>query len=182
MSAYYNPYNFYQQPYANPTYTGNYAYPSPTSMPAIQQSMSSSTIPENDFVMKWVEGEIGAKAFNMPVGWPANRPIPLWDSTDTVIWLKSWGPMGIPNPMQRLEYKMPEQQSYHLPSGQQNSSGAPLAADGTMITDNNEKFATKDDLINMKNEIRELLKETQQNYKSNASTPNNQNGSRGEKR
>lgn len=176
MPAYYNPYNFYQPAYTNPSSTGGYAgmsYSTPVQQPI------TPAMPDNDFVMKWVEGEIGAKAFNMPIGWPANRPIPLWDSTDTVIWLKSWGPMGIPNPMQRLEYKMPEQQQYHLPDKQQNLSGAPLAVDGTMIN-NNENFATKDDLAAMKNEIREMLRENQQqSNKNNSSAQNNQNGSRG---
>lgn len=174
MPAYYNPYNFYQQPYVNPTYTGGYVTPTST---AVQQPISSMTS-DNDFVMKWVEGEIGAKAFNMPAGWPANRPIPLWDSTDTVIWLKSWGPMGIPNPMQKLVYKMPEQETYNLPSGQQNTSGAPLAVDGSQNNDN--KYATKDELKAMKDELREMLRESQQQMnRNNAPAQNNQNGSRG---
>lgn len=176
MPAYYNPYNFYPQSYANPTYSGGYVTPASSS--AVLPS-SVPTMVDGDLVMKWVEGEIGAKAFNMPAGWPANKPIPLWDSTDTVIWLKSWGPMGIPNPMQKLPYKMPEQQSYYLPSGQQNTSGDPLAVDGTMIT-NDEKYATKDDLKAIKDEIRDMLRENQQqSNRNNSPAQNNQNGSRG---
>lgn len=56
--------------------------------------------------LKWVDGEIGAKAFQMPAGWPANQPIALWDTNDTVIYLKSINPMGMPNPLQKAHYRL----------------------------------------------------------------------------
>lgn len=34
----------------------------------------------------WVDGEVGAKAYQIPAGQPANSPVPLWDTNDTVIW------------------------------------------------------------------------------------------------
>lgn len=60
--------------------------------------------------MEWVEGEVGAKAFQMPVGWPVNTPIALWDSTEKKIFLKSWNQMGMANTMQELTYEIKEQQ------------------------------------------------------------------------
>ena len=54
----------------------------------------------------WVDGEVGAKAYQMPAGWPANQPIALWDTNDTVIYLKSTNPMGMPNPLQRAHYTL----------------------------------------------------------------------------
>ena len=149
MPNYYNPYNFYPQSYMNQGYG---------QMP-MQQSYMPAQQSQGPKMMEWVEGEVGAKAFQMPNGWPANSPIPLWDSTDTVIWLKSWGPMGIPNPMQRLKYEMPEQNNQErLMSG---NSGA---AEPDM-----SQYVTKADL----EEIRKELK----NIAGSAQGQNNQNGS-----
>lgn len=102
MPNYYNPYNFYPASYMQNMY--------PQMQQPVQQSFAQAP-QQGPKMMEWVEGEVGAKAFQMPMGWPANSPIPLWDSTDTVIYLKSWGPMGIPNPMQKLRYEMPEQRN-----------------------------------------------------------------------
>lgn len=150
MPNYYNPYNFYPASYpvmggANFTPYTNNTIANP------QQSYSQPTAPK---AMEWVEGEVGAKAYQMPQGWPANQPIPLWDSTDTVIYLKSWSPMGIPNPMQKLPYTMPETQNTAVLQG---TSGAAV------------DFATKDDITSLREEIRGL-RESMTNRK-------NQNGS-----
>lgn len=141
MANYYNPYNIYPstayQPNAYP-YQQSYAQ---QPAPAYQQSATPMQLK----AMEWVEGEVGAKAFQMPAGLPANQPIPLWDSTDTVIWLKSWGPMGIPNPLQRLKYEMPEQQNQQLLNG---------ASGNTGMSQGN--YATKEDIEGIREEIRKL--------------------------
>ena len=62
----------------------------------------------------WVDGEVGAKAFQMPNGWTANQPIALWDTNDTVIYLKSINPMGMPNPLQKIRYQMEEMVPHQL--------------------------------------------------------------------
>ena len=54
----------------------------------------------------WVDGEVGAKAYQLPSGLPANQPIALWDTNDTVIYLKSVNPMGMPNPLQKARYEL----------------------------------------------------------------------------
>jgi hypothetical protein len=83
----------------------------------------------------------------MPQGWPANSPIPLWDSTDTVIYLKSWGPMGIPNPMQKLRYELPEQQNQALlMSGNQGANSRDMQQNQVDMT----QFVTKQDLEELK--------------------------------
>ena len=61
--------------------------------------------------LNWVDGEVGAKAYQMPSGWPANQPIALWDTNDTVIYLKSINPMGMPNPLQKAHYTLEEYKS-----------------------------------------------------------------------
>ena len=75
-----------------------YAYP-----------QSQSYTQNNIKSMEWVDGEVGAKAFQMPQGWPAETPIALWDNSEKKIWLKSWNQMGMPNPMQEITYEIKEQ-------------------------------------------------------------------------
>lgn len=178
MPQYYNPYNFYPQTYTGGWGGGN----SYTGMSSPQIQPIPQMADTSDLIMKWVEGEVGAKAFNMPAGWPANRPIPLWDSTDTIIWVKSWGPMGIPNPMQKIRYEVPNQQTYFL-SGGQGQSGDVVTVDGS-VSQGQDKYATKDDLNAMRDEIRELLQASPSSARnnsaqSNQNSGNNQNGSRG---
>lgn len=74
--------------------------------PNMQTAMSQA--PQNVKGIEWVDGEVGAKAFQMPAGWPANTPIALWDTNDTVIYLKSINAMGMPNPLQIAHYQLEE--------------------------------------------------------------------------
>ena len=167
MPNYWNPNNFYPTTYGN-----NMGYPmGQTAMP-MQQSYAQAPMTNQPKAMEWVEGEVGAKAFQMPAGWPANTPIPLWDSTETVIWLKSWGQMGIPNPMQKLEYKMPETQNQALLQ-----SGATGGQSGH---GNMENYVTKEDLAAQMTEIKEMLKGQMSGTNQNGS--NGQNGNRGGQR
>ena len=163
MPNYYNPYNFYPATYANQMgYSGM-----PMQQPQMSQQSYSAPVQQGPKMMEWVEGEVGAKAFQMPNGWPANSPIPLWDSTDTVIYLKSWGPMGIPNPMQKLRYEMPEQQNQAMLMSGNNSSNEDKSGHLDM-----NQYVTKQDFEQLKNEIRNMNQTGTGN--SNAG---NQNGS-----
>lgn len=161
MPNYYNPYNFYPASYqpAVPMMNNN--------MPMTPQQSFSQQPQQSPKMMEWVEGEVGAKAFQMPNGWPANSPIPLWDSTDTVIYLKSWGPMGIPNPMQKLRYEMPEQQNQQLLN-----AGVSGAANGNQP--DMSQFATKQDLESFKSDIMNAMKNSSQNDQNG----NNRGGNR----
>lgn len=145
MPNYYNPYAFYPTAYqSTAAQAPNYQ--------AVQPQISYAPVGQAHY-MEWVEGEVGAKAFQKPADLPANQPIPLWDSTDTVIYLKSWGPMGIPNPIQKIPYTMPETQNAVI----QGASGA------------TGDFATKEDVNSLREEIKGL-RESMMNRK-------NQNGS-----
>lgn len=169
MPNYYNPYNFYPVQYANQM--GYSSMPMQQAAPIMPQQMTQPQLK----AMEWVEGEVGAKAFQMPQGWPANQPIVLWDSTDTVIWLKSWGPMGIPNPMQKLKYVMPEQQSQsYLMSGTNEGN----AASNTSMDSNPDmkNFATKDDITSLREEIRQMSMRGM-SRSMNPNNAGNQNGS-----
>lgn len=144
-------------------------YYMPTNWPNVYPTMSSQTMPAQQSYAPapqpqqtqgiiWVDGEVGAKAYQMPQGWPAGAPVALWDTNDTVIYLKSFNQMGMPNPLQKIHYTMEQQQSQPmLPAGQMSGDAQPTAGN----------YATKDDLEQMKNELKEMLRLQQ---------PANQNG------
>ena len=92
----------------------NYSGVGQQMFPQYQQSMAQQQPvqqTQNTAGLIWVDGEVGAKAYQMPSNWPANQPIALWDTNDTVIYLKSINPMGMPNPLQKAHYKLEEHKS-----------------------------------------------------------------------
>lgn len=171
MASYYNnPYNLYPASYANQMgYSG-------MAMPQVQPPVMQQNMPQQPQLkaMEWVEGEIGAKAFQMPVGWPANQPIPLWDSTDTVIWLKSWGPMGIPNPLLRIPYENPQQQNQMFLGNGQSGATEPANPQPDM-----SNYATKDDIDSLREEVRMLRQHNNQRNQNGSATTVQQNQNRG---
>ena len=92
----------------------------------------------------WVDGEVGAKAYQLPAGLPANQPIALWDTNDTVIYLKSINPMGMPNPLQKAHYTLEEHKSAN-----------PMQS-GMPSPDMNE-YVRKDDMERMNQELMETI-------------------------
>lgn len=87
--------------------------------------------------INWVDGEVGAKAFPLPAGWPANTPIDLWDTNDCVIYLKSINQLGMPNPLKVIHYTMDE------PQQQSNLMAGP----------NSPEYVTKEDMKSMEDRI-----------------------------
>lgn len=139
---------YYQQPQVQPTYQ-SYA-------PQPQQAQPVG--------IQWVDGEVGAKAFQMPQGWPVNTPIALWDTNDQVIYLKSVNQMGMPNPLQKLHYQMDEQQS-----------GGYLPAAGTVSGSPDPNYVTKDDFDRKINELKDLMKNNQSSRNQNGNNGQQQN-------
>ena len=125
----------------------NYYQQYPYNMYQPNQSYSS-----NLKSMEWVDGEVGAKAFQMPQGWPAETPIVLWDNSEKKIYLKSWNQMGMPNPMQELDYEIKERTNPALlPS---NISGS---------THDMSNYVTKEDFEELKKELRSIVNNNQNN-------------------
>ena len=89
--------------------------------PVMQTQQSSGLV--------WVQGEQAAKSYLVA----PNTTIPLWDSEDKVIYLKSADPSGMPS-MKILDYTI---------RGDANT--APAA-----------EYATKDDLKALEDKIREI--------------------------
>lgn len=100
----------------------------------------------------WVDGEVGAKAYQIPAGWPANTPLPLWDTNDTVIYLKSFNPVGMPNPLQKIHYRMEEQAS-----GMSCAAGPMQAALPSGEREPSPTYVTRDELDRLKEELREAI-------------------------
>ena len=144
----YNPYPYSMytpnsyMPYASQA--GNYSQP--------QNNSYASQQPQTGIV--WVDGEVGAKAYQLPQGWPANTPIALWDTNDTVIYLKSTNPMGMPNPLQKLCYTMDEQ-----PHGGQSGRTFTQSSAPALMSGDDGRYATKEDLEQIKEEIRKSVTE-----------------------
>lgn len=99
----YNPnmYNTYGQMYGN-SY-GQNLYPQ--QFQQMQPQNYGQSIPVEGEI-KWVDGEVGAKAHQIPAC--TTKPVALWDTNDTVIYLKSMNQFGIPNPIQKIHYRMEE--------------------------------------------------------------------------
>lgn len=97
----------------------------------------------------WVDGEIGAKAFQMPQGWAANQPIALWDTNDTVIYLKSTNPMGMPNPLQKAHYT--------LEGGKSGERAQGFSGDTDRREPDMSQYVRKDDMDRMKRELMEAI-------------------------
>lgn len=114
------------------------------SMGMQQQAPAQQQVQVSTMGLKWVDGEVGAKAYQMPQGWPPNTPIDLWDTNDTVIYLKSINPMGMPNPLQKAHYTL---EGAH---GQERSQGCSGDAEPKLDM---SMYVKKEDLERMKQDL-----------------------------
>jgi hypothetical protein len=99
----------------------------------------------------WVDGEIGAKAYQLPQGLPANQPVALWDTNDTIIYLKSVNPMGMPNPLQKAHYTLEEQRG--------SSGGTRSMATEPVVPDMSD-YVRKEDMERVKRELMDAIHTT----------------------
>ena len=131
-------------------YSMNYnAYQQPQQQYTAQPNMSYQAQQQPVGII-WVDGEVGAKAYQLPVNWPVNAPMPLWDTNDTVIYLKSINQMGMPNPLQKIHYTMEEAKP--SPMLGQSAQAQPALPEHT-------DYVTKDDLEHLKDELKEAMTE-----------------------
>ena len=149
-----------------PTYSSYPMYPNNS----YQQQYSQAGMPVNSYAQQpqsyanqqqvgivWVDGEVGAKAYQLPAGWPVNAPMPLWDTNDTIIYLKSTNQMGMPNPIQKIRYNMEDQPRVSA-AMQSNQSMLPAHS----YHDEAEKidmsqYVRKDELAQMKDELKSAI-------------------------
>ena len=143
----YNPnmYNTYGQMYGN-SY-GQTMYPQPV-QPIQQQSFAQQPVIKGE--IEWVDGEVGAKAYQIPAG--MTKPVALWDTNDTVIYLKSMNQYGIPNPIQKIHYRMEEM----IPKYMGQETARLESGDGSSQPDMSE-YVRKEELDAMKEELKEAI-------------------------
>ena len=146
----------YQQPTWNYSGVGQQMYPQMT------QSMAqpAQTQPTQNGTLIWVDGEVGAKAYQLPQGLPANQPIALWDTNDTVIYLKSINPMGMPNPLQKAHYTLEEYRGTGLVKS---SMEGPEKPEHDMT-----QYVRKEDMERMKQELMDALDNVNTNGRHSA--------------
>lgn len=152
----YNPnmYNTYGQMYGN-SY-GQQMYPqSMQGMQGMQPQIYGQT-PAVKGEIEWVDGEVGAKAYQVPAG--MTKPVALWDTNDTVIYLKSVNQYGIPNPIQKIHYRMEEMVPKYMGQDQAKlESGDAQAETKPDMTG----YVRKDELDAMKEELKEAIRSMQ---------------------
>lgn len=101
----------------------------------------------------WVDGEIDAKAKQIPGWWPVGKPLPMWDTNDTVIYLKSINQFGMPNPMQKIRYQMEELRGMH-------PEQARLESGSTEPKPDMSEYVRKEDLEQVKDELMRTIQES----------------------
>ncbi len=101
--------------------------------------------------IEWVDGEAAAKSYQIPAG--MTKPVALWDTNDTVIYLKSVNPMGMPNPLQKIHYKMEEQVPKYM--GQEQAKLT--SGDTAPVQHDMSQYVRKDELEAMKDELKEAI-------------------------
>ena len=114
-----------------------------------QYQQSTQPVPQQQTQaggLVWVDGEVGAKAYQLPAGLPANQPIALWDTNDTVIYLKSVNQMGMPNPLQKARYEL-----------EGTKSGEASQAFSGDAEHNMSDYVRREDLEQMKQELMEAI-------------------------
>lgn len=95
--------------------------------------------------IKWVDGEVGAKAFQKPADLSPGASIPLWDSSAQKIYIKSWNQIGMANPLCEIDYTIKEPQ-LNITQGMSSSNGG-------------VEYASKEDLQRLKEEILSAINE-----------------------
>lgn len=161
MPNYYNPYNnIYPASYAGP-YGANWS-PQPMATPVLPQPVQNQPQCAMGYVS---DGEIEARGRQMPAGVTQYY---MFDTNQPVIYLKSINQMGMPNPMQILDYTVRGQTSA-LP---QETSGTAEPAKPDM-----SQYVTRQDFDGLREEIRNMI--TKMAQENNQNGRHNQNQNRG---
>ena len=158
MASYFNPY----LPQSGfPVSYGGVSYQPAQTQPIVPQSYAPAPVPMQSNVIG-VDGEIGAKAYNIPNG--STGPIALWDTNDNVIYMRTFNAAGMPMPLKKLRYTE-EEPAIALP-----------AQSGNAI--DTSQFVTKNDLEQIREEIRQLS----QQHSSMVPNQSNQGGQNNQRR
>lgn len=156
-----------------PNYYNNYPYQTPMYTPYPQQPIAYSAnaygMQGNNNYMISVDGEMAARAWQMPQNLAPGTIIPLWDLDGQHVYFKSTDNFGRINPLRKGRVVFDDE-----PAAEQN-----LPA-GDSRTEKN--YVTKEDFENLRNEIQDMIRTAQQdpgqgnqNGIKNQGNQNNQN-------
>ena len=146
------------------TYSGGYVYPSQTPMynPYPQQpvmySSSAYGMQGNNYMIS-VDGEMAARAWQMPQNLAPGTIIPLWDLDGQHVYFKSTDNFGRINPLRKGRVVFDDE-----PAIEQNLTA------GESRTESN--FVTREDFEGLRHEIQDMIRTMHQEP-----APANQNGS-----
>ena len=154
MPNYYNP----LYPYQSQTYYSTYP------QQPIAYSASAYGMQGGNNYMISVDGEMAARAWQMPQNLAPGTIIPLWDLDGQHVYFKSTDNFGRINPLRKGRVVFDDEPASHLPANEQN----PLA--GESKTENN--YVTKEDLEGLRHEIQDMIRAVRTEPASE-----NQNGS-----
>lgn len=141
------------------------AYPNYYAGGLQSQPMNSFAPQQNTQYMINVDGEMAARAWQMPTNLAPNTIIPLWDFDGQHVYFKSVDAYGRMNPLRKGRIVFDDEPA-NLPQGEQQSGAAqPVATDMS-------RFVTKDDLASLKQEIRSMM-QSNQNGSNNRKDANN---------
>lgn len=162
-SGYYMP----QVPYYNPQ-----QYTVPSYVPQAQSYAPPMYSQQNLQGVIYVDGEVAARAMQIPDNWDKSKALAFWDTTGPYIYIRSFNPVGIPNPLMRLRYVVDNQPQdiKLLPTDQQVSGDD--ATGGSAYVTREELTKLEDDM----NEIKEMLKQHQENQGGNVNRGGTQGG------
>ena len=167
MPVYYNP-SIYNNP--NPNVGAAYfnAYPQQTLQQQFPMNSVSYGMPSNNYWIS-VDGEMAARAWQMPQNVPPNTIIPLWDLDGQHVYFKSTDAYGRINPIRKGKVVFEEDMA-NLPAGQsEGCSGASAASvnmpsgrnpvyDSAASTPDMSGYVTKEDFDGLRHEIQEMLR------------------------
>lgn len=145
--------------YINPVNGQSYAAPQYP-----QMQWAPPPLPQAQYMIQ-ADGEMAARAWNIPANVAPGTVIPIWDVDGVHVYFKSIDSYGRLNPLRKARIVFED--TPVLPEG---ASGAPA-------TDLNlSQYATKADIEQLGNSIRQMLNEKHQN---GSNCPQNQGQQRG---
>ena len=118
--------------------------------PAQTSQTQSFTSPMKG-VIEWVDGEVGARAVQIPMG--MTMPVALWDTNEPVIYVRSINQYGMPNPIKKIRYTVEED------APKQNSDMARLTSGSEEPKHDMSEYVRKDELADIKDELLKSIRE-----------------------
>lgn len=154
MPNYYNPYIYNSTPVPGTNYY------SPYSAQPMSYNATSYGMPGNNYWIS-VDGEMAARAWQMPSNLPPNTIIPLWDLDGIHVYFKSTDAYGRINPIRKGKVVFEDESQNVLPEGESEASvnrpsGMNPVGDSRM--EDMSKYVTKEDFEGLRHEIQDMLR------------------------